>query len=94
MPLAAAEVVGAVDELRLMERAFEADGVFDLPVEAVMGPVLPTIGSGQAVELAVQLLDGAPALLVIDGGRPKAVLSRTDVLTFLHQNHDKAHSHE
>ncbi len=32
---------------------------------------------------AVELLDHAPALLVLSGGRPLAVLTRTDVLTFL-----------
>ena len=48
-----------------------------------MSAPLPTIGVGQAVELAVQLLDAAPALLVLDGGRPRSVVSRTDVLTYL-----------
>jgi cystathionine beta-synthase len=83
MPIAAAEVMGAIDELRIMERTFADPAVLDLPVEAVMGPPLPTIGSGQPIELAVELLDLAPALLVLDGGRPQAVLARTDVLTFL-----------
>jgi cystathionine beta-synthase len=83
MPIAAAEVMGAIDELRVMERAFADAGVLDRTVEAVMGPPLPTVGSGQCVELAVSLLDSAPALLVLDGGRPKTVLARTDMLTFL-----------
>ncbi len=83
MPIAAAEVMGAVTELRLMELAFEADAVLDKSVEAVMGPPLPTIGAGQRVELAVELLEQATALLVLDGGRPRSVLARTDVLQFL-----------
>ena len=83
MPLAAAEVVGAVDELRLMERAFDSDAILERPVEEVMSDRLPTIGIGQTVEYAVRLLDAAPALLVLDGGRPRSVISRTDVLTFL-----------
>jgi len=83
MPIAAAEVMGAVDELRLMERTFADSLLLDRPVEDVMGPPLPTIGSGQPVELAVRLLDSAPALLVLDGGRPRTVLARTDMLTFL-----------
>jgi cystathionine beta-synthase len=88
MPIAAAEVMGAIDELRIMERTFADPNVLDLPVEAVMGPPLPTIGSGQPIELAVELLDLAPALLVLDGGRPQAVLARTDVLTFLSAQED------
>ncbi|NNE72190.1 MAG: cystathionine beta-synthase [Acidimicrobiales bacterium] len=83
MPIAAAEVIGAVTELRLMELAFDADGVLDKSVESVMGPRLPTIGAGQPVELAVEMLESAQALLVLDGGRPRSVISRTDVLRFL-----------
>ena len=83
MPLAAAEVMGSIDELRLMERVFADAAVLDEPVEDVMSPELTTIGSGQPVELAVELLDTAPALLVLDGGRPRTVLARTDVLRFL-----------
>jgi cystathionine beta-synthase len=82
-PLAAAEVLGAVDELALMDLAIRDDSVLDAPVEKVMGPRLPTIGIGQPLELAVELLDTAPALVVLAGGRPHVVLSRTDVLRYL-----------
>jgi cystathionine beta-synthase len=83
MPLAAAEILGAVDELALMDRAFHDAAVLAEPVEKVMGPRLPTIGVGQPIALAVELLDRAPALVVLAGGRPRAVLSRTDVLRHL-----------
>jgi cystathionine beta-synthase len=83
MPLAAAEILGAVDELALMDRAFRDPHVLDEPVEKVMGPPLPTIGIGQPIELAVELLDTAPALVVLAGGRPRAVLGRADVLEHL-----------
>ncbi len=83
MPLAAAEVMGSIDELRIMESAFGNNSVLDRSVEEVMSPKMPTIGIGQSVELAVQLLDMAPALLVLDGGRPRTVLARADLLSFL-----------
>ncbi|MDH3679604.1 MAG: cystathionine beta-synthase [Acidimicrobiia bacterium] len=83
MPLAAAEVVGSIDELRIMEAAFTRPEVLDHSVEEVMSPKMPTIGIGQTVELAVQLLDLAPALLVLDGGRPRTVVARADLLAFL-----------
>lgn len=83
MPLAAAEVLGAVDELALMDLTFRDPSALDLEVEAVMGPRLPTIGIGQSVGLAVEMLDRGPALVVLAGGRPHVVLSRTDVLGFL-----------
>lgn len=87
-PFAAAEVQGAVDELELMDKAFHDPVVLDLPVGDVMGPRLPTVGIGQSLDLVVRKLDQAPALLVLSGGRPVAVLTRTDVLTFLSPGED------
>lgn len=83
MPLAAAEIAGSLSELRLMELAFETDAVLDKTVEDVMAPPLPTIGVGQPVALAVEQLERGPALLVLDGGRPRAVVTSSDVLAFL-----------
>jgi cystathionine beta-synthase len=85
MPLAAAEILGAVDELALMDRAYHEPAVMDEPVEKVMGPRLPTIGIGQPIALAVELLDRAGALVVLAGGRPHVVLGRSDVLNHLSQ---------
>jgi len=81
-PFAAAEVSGSIDELELMEAINRDPGVMSTPVEKVMGPKLPTIGVGQKVELAVEMLESAPALLVLSGGRPLSVLTRTDVLSY------------
>ena len=83
LPLAAAEVLGAVDELALMDLVMRERDVLDNPVEKVMGPRLPTIGIGQPLELAVEMLDRAPALVVLAGGRPHVVLARSDVLRYL-----------
>ncbi len=81
-PFAAAEVSGAVDELELMGALANDPGLMSTEVEKVMGPKLPTIGVGQKVELAVHMLETAPALLVLSGGRPLSVLTRTDVLSY------------
>ena len=90
MPLAAAEVMGSVSELRLMDLAFDAESVLDKSVEDIMGPPLTTIGSGQPLALAVEMLDTTAALLVLDGGRPRAVISRTDLLSFLSKGQPRA----
>lgn len=82
-PLVAAEVRGAVHERDLMERAFSDPGVLDLPLGEVMSPPLPMVGSGEAVELAVQRLEAAPAVLVLESGHPVGILTRSDVLDFL-----------
>ncbi len=83
MPLAAAEVMGSVSELKLMDLAFGDQALLDTPVEQIMSSHLPTIGAGQPVAMAVELLDSNSALLVLDGGRPRAVVSSSDVLSFL-----------
>ena len=83
MPLAAAEVVGSVSELWAMGRAVGANEVLDLQVEDIMNPPLPTIGVGEQLDRAVEVLEQNQAVLVLDGGRPRTILSRTDVLQFL-----------
>ena len=65
-----------------MESVYRDPSIMDTAVEKVMSPKLPTIGAGQKVALAVEMLDKAPALLVLSGGRPLSVLTRTDLLTY------------
>jgi cystathionine beta-synthase len=81
-PLAAAEVVGAVTERDLMGRAFEDPSALERSVGEVMGPKLPTVGAGESVELAVELLNIAPAGVVLDAGHPVGILTRSDLLEF------------
>jgi cystathionine beta-synthase len=81
-PFAAAEVSGSIDELDLMESIARNGSVLTTTVGDVMGPKLPTIGVGQQVERAVKMLETAPALLVLAGGRPLAVVTRTDILSY------------
>ena len=75
--------MGSVSELRIMDLAFGNDSVLDKTVEDIMGPKLRTVGSGQPIALAVEMLESCSALLVLDGGRPRAVISSSDVLSFL-----------
>ena len=82
MPLTSAEVMGSVHELQLMALAFNGD-LLGQPVENVMSRPLEQIGIGESVALAVAKLERSPALLVLDGGRPRAVVSSTDVLGYL-----------
>jgi cystathionine beta-synthase len=82
-PVVAAEVRGAVHERDLLDAAFADPGVLDQPLEGVMSPPLPTVGSGESVELAVRRLESASAVLVLDGGHPVGILTRSDLLEFL-----------
>jgi cystathionine beta-synthase len=52
-------------------------------VSSVVGPPLPLIGINDTVSAAREAFAGADALLVTEGGKPVAVLTRPDLLTFL-----------
>ncbi len=82
-PLSLAEVVGTVTDRDLLERLVADPSAVDTPVEAVMGPPLPMIGSGEPVDLAAARLADGAAVLVIDAGHPTGILTRSDLLEFL-----------
>ena len=84
-PLAFAEVAGAVRERDLLDRAFRDASILDRPVSEAMGPPLPTVGSGEPIDAAVEALERGPAVLVVDAGHPVGILTRSDVLDFLSQ---------
>jgi cystathionine beta-synthase len=82
-PVVLAEVVGAVTERDLLERAFADATVLERSVAEVMGPPLPTIGSGEPLDVAVARLELSPAVLVLDRGHPVGVVTRSDALAAL-----------
>src|SRR5215471_9458076 len=82
-PLAAKEVSGVVNELDLMDRAFGDALVLDRPLKEIMSPSMPMVGIGEPVSTLVAQLDRAPSVLVLEGGHPVGVLTRSDVLSFL-----------
>jgi cystathionine beta-synthase len=84
-PLAFAEVVGAVRERDLLDRAYRDPATLDRPVAELMGPPLPAVGSGEPIDEAVEALERGPAVLVVDAGHPVGILTRSDVLDFLSQ---------
>ena len=79
-PLAAAEVLGAVQDRELLEAAFRDPSLLLRPVGEVMGPPLPTVGSGAPLELAVARMERSGAVLVLDDGHPVGIITRSDVL--------------
>jgi cystathionine beta-synthase len=83
LPLAAKEVTGTLRELELMDLTFRDPALLDRTVADVMDAPMPMIGIGEPVARVVECLDAGPSLLVLDGGHPIGVLTRSDVLGFL-----------
>ncbi|MFI5732166.1 cystathionine beta-synthase [Kribbella sp. NPDC051587] len=82
-PVMAAEVAGAVSERTLMDALYSGKARLADMVEQHMDTALPSLGAGEAVSKAVELLEGRDALMVLDDGKPVGVLTRQDLLVHL-----------
>ena len=82
-PVMAAEVVGAVHERDLLDAVFADRAALDRPLADHMSAPLPTVGSGEALAVAMAVLEAASAMLVLDDGKPVGILTRSDLLAFL-----------
>lgn len=82
----AAEVIGSVVERELLNALFAQRASLTDPLEKHMSPPLPQVGSGEPVEDLMSVLSGADAAdaaIVLVEGKPKGVVSRQDLLSFL-----------
>ncbi len=82
-PVVMGEVVGAIDERSLLEAVFTGGAKMTDSVKEFIGSPLGLIGVHESVGAAKAALAAADALLVTDDGKPAAVLTRHDLLTFL-----------
>ncbi len=82
-PVMTAEVSGAVIERHVLDALFTGKVHLADPVEAVMSAPLPMVGSGESVASAMDALQDADALLVVEDGKPTGVITRQDVLSYL-----------
>jgi cystathionine beta-synthase len=82
-PVMSAEVVGSIVERDLLDALVTGRARPDDPLTAHMSAPLPTVGSGEAVSSAVAALERAGAAVVYVDGKPAAMLTRQDLLTFL-----------
>ncbi len=81
-PVALAEVVGSVSDRLLLERTLGHPEAFDQPIGSVMEPPLATVGLGETAASVAERLQASPAALVLDGGRPVGILTRSDLLSY------------
>jgi cystathionine beta-synthase len=78
------EIIGSIHERSLLDRVFRDRDAVGRDVAEVMDPPLPVVQSSAGVEeMFADLSRGAEAIVVAEGSRPAAVLSRADLLDFL-----------
>jgi cystathionine beta-synthase len=82
-PVTAGEVVGSVAERELLDALFTGRVHMYDSLERLMSPPLPIIGSGEPVSAARSALEHADALVVHVDGKPRGVVTRQDLLSFL-----------
>ena len=85
LPLAAKEVSGSLSELGLLEATTRDESVLDLTVKEIADPTMPMIGVGMNVTELTRRLSSTAGVLVLDGGHPVGVLTRSDLLSFLEE---------
>jgi cystathionine beta-synthase len=77
------EVVGSVDERRLLDHVFSGAGDLRDAVGPLAGPQPPLIGAHEPIAAARAALGRSDVLLVTVGGRPVGVVTRSDLLAFV-----------
>jgi cystathionine beta-synthase len=82
-PVVIGEVVGALVEGDLVEFVFSGAASMTDSIAEFVGAPLGLIGVHESVTQARSALATATALLVVDDGKPVAVLTRTDLLNYL-----------
>jgi cystathionine beta-synthase len=89
LPLAAKEVSGSLSELGLLEATMRDESVLDIRVKDIADPSMPMVGVGMSVSELTRRLGTTAGVLVLDGGHPVGVLTRSDLLSYLEQRSEK-----
>jgi cystathionine beta-synthase len=82
-PVVMGEVIGSIDEKSLVDAVFSGRASLTDPLKEFIEPPLGLIGVHESVGTARTALATSDALLVINDGKPVAVLTRQDLLTYL-----------
>jgi cystathionine beta-synthase len=79
-----ADVIGSLNERGLLDRVFRQPDSLGEDVAAAMGPPLPAVDAGDSVDdVFADLAGGGAAVVVVRGGKPLAVVTRSDLLEYL-----------
>jgi cystathionine beta-synthase len=79
-----ADVVGSLQERSLLERVFKNNDALNEDVAVAMQPPIPAVDADASVDQVYEgLSSGSGAVVVVSGGRPAGILTRSDLLEFL-----------
>ena len=79
-----ADVIGSLNERGLLDRVFRQPDSLGEDVAAAMGPPLPAVDANDSVDdVFADLSGGGAAVVVVRGGKPLAVVTRSDLLEYL-----------
>src|SRR6185436_16775666 len=79
-----ADVVGSLHERALLDRVFKNADALNEDVAVAMQPPLPAVDADASVDQVYEGLSGVSgAVVVVSGGRPSGILTRSDLLEFL-----------
>ena len=82
-PVVMGEVIGSIDEKSLVDAVFSGRAAMSDALASFIGPPLGLIGVNDTISAAREALADADALLVTADGKPAAVVTRHDLLSFL-----------
>jgi cystathionine beta-synthase len=82
-PVVTGEVAGSIAERDLLDALFSGQAHLHDMIDKHIGEPLPMIGGGQPVAEAVALLEKSDAAIVLVDGKPRGVITRQDLLSFL-----------
>jgi cystathionine beta-synthase len=78
------DVIGSLTERGLLDRVLRDPDALSEDVAGAMGPPLPAVDDGESVrDVYEEIAGGGAAVLVVRGGRPSAVITRSDLLEYL-----------
>ncbi len=84
-PDSLSDVIGSLQEVGLLERVFKNADALNEDIAVVMGPPLASVDVSESLDQVYSDLSGrSSAVVVASAGRPAAILTRSDLLDYLH----------
>ncbi len=84
-PDSLSDVIGSLQEVGLLERVFKNADALNEDIAVVMGPPLASVDVGESLDQVYSDLSGrSSAVVVASAGKPAAILTRSDLLDYLH----------